>query len=140
MERVEAVVQRQQRVPAEGDDDGLLFHRQHRGARLARTGRSVGRSVGDCVPAFPLRHRLGVDPVTLGEGSQALLTLLYRSTDDLRRGGAPVENLAHSASFHAGKKTAPSNPGIKHLADAGPVFDWRAGRDSARLATQRMGG
>jgi hypothetical protein len=26
-----------------------------------------------------------------------------------------VENLAHSASFHAGEKTAPSNPGIKQL-------------------------
>jgi hypothetical protein len=27
-----------------------------------------------------------------------------------------MKNLAHSASFHAGEKIAPSNPGIKHLA------------------------
>ena len=27
----------------------------------------------------------------------------------------PVENLAHSKSFHSREKTAPSNPGIKHL-------------------------
>jgi NIPSNAP len=27
-----------------------------------------------------------------------------------------VENLAHSASFHSREKIAPSNPGIKHLA------------------------
>ena len=42
--------------------------------------------------------------------------MLYRSTDRLCRCGAPVENLAHSASFHSGEKTAPSKPGIKHLA------------------------
>jgi hypothetical protein len=43
------------------------------------------------------------------------LTMLYRSTDCLRRGGAPVKNLSHSASLHAGKNNAPSNSGIKHL-------------------------
>jgi hypothetical protein len=41
--------------------------------------------------------------------------MLYRTTDRLRRAGAPVENLAHSASFHAWEKTTPSKPGIKHL-------------------------
>jgi hypothetical protein len=41
--------------------------------------------------------------------------MLYRSTDRLRRPGAPVKNLAHSVSFHAWEKTAPSKPGIKHL-------------------------
>jgi hypothetical protein len=42
--------------------------------------------------------------------------MLYRSTDRLCRCGASVENLTHSASFHSGEKTAPSKPGIKHLA------------------------
>ena len=42
--------------------------------------------------------------------------MLYRSTDRLRRRGAPVENLAHSASFHSAVKSAPSNSGIKHSA------------------------
>ena len=41
--------------------------------------------------------------------------MLYRSTDCRCRRGAPVLNLAHSASFHSREKTAPSNPGIKHL-------------------------
>ena len=41
--------------------------------------------------------------------------MLYRSTDCLCRCGAPVENLAHSASFHSDEKIAPSKPGIKHL-------------------------
>jgi hypothetical protein len=42
------------------------------------------------------------------------LTMLYRSTDCLRRGGAPVKNLAHNASLDAGEDNAPSRPGIKH--------------------------
>jgi len=41
--------------------------------------------------------------------------MLYRSTDRLCRGGAPVQNLSHSASLHAGENNAPSNSGIKHL-------------------------
>ncbi len=41
--------------------------------------------------------------------------MLYRSTDRLSRCGAPVKNLAHSASFHGMENIAPSNPGIKHL-------------------------
>ena len=39
--------------------------------------------------------------------------MLYRSTDRLCRRGAAVKNLAHSASFHSGEKTAPSKSGIK---------------------------
>jgi hypothetical protein len=41
--------------------------------------------------------------------------MLYRSTDRLCRGGAAVENLAHSASFHSVEYSAPSNSGTKHL-------------------------
>ncbi len=55
------------------------------------------------------------DAIALRQGSQALLTALYCSTDRLSRCGASMKNLAHSASFHAGEKIAPSNPGIKHL-------------------------
>jgi hypothetical protein len=58
---------------------------------------------------------LGVDPVALGQRSQALLTILYCSTDCLSRCGAAVKNLSHSASFHCLENNAPSNPGIKHL-------------------------
>lgn len=46
---------------------------------------------------------------------KALLTILYCSTDRLRRGGAPVQNLPHSASFHSMENNAPSKSGIKHL-------------------------
>jgi hypothetical protein len=48
------------------------------------------------------------------------LTILYCSTDRLRRGGAPVQNLSHRASFHSCDKNAPSKSGIKQLVD---VYD-----------------
>jgi hypothetical protein len=41
--------------------------------------------------------------------------MLYRSTDRLCRCGAPMKNLAHSASFESLDKNAPSNAGTKHL-------------------------
>src|SRR6185437_4514225 len=47
----------------------------------------------------PFTGRLRVDPVAPGELSQARLTMLYRPTDRLCRGGAAVKNLAPSASF-----------------------------------------
>ena len=64
---------------------------------------------------LPLGHGLLVDPVALGQRPQALFTMLYRSTNRLWRCGAPVQTLAHSASFHSREKTAPSKSGIKHL-------------------------
>src|ERR1700722_16601846 len=56
-----------------------------------------------------------VDPVALRQRPQARLTMLYRSTDCLCRRGAPMKNLAHSASFEWFDKDAPSKPGTKHL-------------------------
>jgi hypothetical protein len=75
----------------------------------------ASREVGDGSPLTPLGDRLGVNPLAARQLSQARLTMLDRATDRLCRGGAAVESLAHSASFHAWEKTAPSNPGIKHL-------------------------
>jgi hypothetical protein len=80
------------------------------------------------VRSLPLGNGLLVDAVAPGELPQALLTNLYCSTDCLCRRGAAVKNLAHSASFHSMEKTAPSKPGIKHLAPIGP---------QGRSATQR---
>jgi hypothetical protein len=88
LERVEAVVQSKQRMPAERDDDGFR-DRQDRGPAFFR----AGRDIGDRYPLFPFGDRLLVDAVSLGERPQALLTMLYRSTDRLCRGGAPVQNL-----------------------------------------------
>jgi hypothetical protein len=113
LEGVEAVVEGQQRVMAEGHDDGLILDRQDCRSAVLRVSTAV--EDGGSLP--PLGHRLRVDPVASGEPPQALLTMLYRSTDRRSRCGAPMLNLAHSASFHACGKTAPSNPGIKHLGD-----------------------
>ncbi len=66
--------------------------------------------------ANALRNGLRVDPIMLGKGSQALLTILSCSTHCLCHGGAAVENLALSASFHSLEQIAPSNAGTKHLA------------------------
>src|SRR5919206_2615724 len=112
LQRIEAVIKRQQRVTPEGDDDGLVLRREHGRARVL----GPGALVGNRGPGSPLSDRLRVDPVAPGQNPQALLTMLYRSTDRLCRAGAPVENLAHSASFHSRDKNAPSNPGTKHLA------------------------
>ena len=79
-------------------------------APLGPVGRSeTGR------PLLPLGDRLGIDPVSPGKRPQALLTMLYRSTDCLCRRGAPMKNLAHSASFESLDKVAPSKPGTKQL-------------------------
>src|SRR5205085_10769004 len=51
----------------------------------------------------------------------ALFTMLYRSTDRLSRRGAPVKNLAHSASFDSCNKNAPSKCGTKQLGSSSRV-------------------
>ncbi|MBG6147642.1 hypothetical protein IWQ51_005797 [Labrenzia sp. EL_142] len=91
---------------------------------LSSNDRTVDRSslgpVGRSVTELRFFHlaTLGIDPVALGECSQALLTILYCSTHRLFRFGAPVQNLSHSASFHSGEKIAPSKLGIKQLETA----------------------
>src|ERR1700722_10470076 len=75
-------------------------------ADLIRNGRSA---------LLPLSDGFRVDPVALRQRPQARVTMLYRSTDCLCRRGAPMKNLAHSASFESFDKDAPSKPGTKHL-------------------------
>src|SRR5918912_4546599 len=111
LEGVEAVVQRQERVAPARDDDGLLFAREYRRARLLGTGALVL----DRGALLPLGYGLRVDPVALGQYPQALLTMLDRATHCRRRAGAPMQNLAHSASFHSNEKSAPSKHGTKQL-------------------------
>src|SRR6202044_7768 len=78
----------------------------------------AGRKVGDRSALLPLGDGFRVDPLALRQRPQARVTMLYRSTDCLCRRGAPMKNLAHSASFESFDKDAPSNPGIKHLVKA----------------------
>ena len=111
LQSIETIIQRQQRMPAKCHDGGLLLQRQYGGVRMLRTGWQIGHRA----PLPPLGHRLGIDPMPTRQGPQALLTMLYRSTDRLRRCGAPVQNLSRSASFHLMDKNAPSNAGTKQL-------------------------
>src|ERR1700712_2412568 len=103
------VIERQQCMATKGHDDGLVLDRQHGRFRIFRTGWQVCHRVA----LLPLSDSLLVDAVVLGQRPQALLTMLYRSTDCRCRRGAAMENLAHSASFHSCVKNAPANPGIK---------------------------
>ena len=86
LQRIEAIIERQERMPPEGDNDRLVPDRKNRGPRLFR----AGRMIGDQTPLLPLGDGLLVDPISLGECSQALTTMLYRSTNCLRRCGAAV--------------------------------------------------
>lgn len=86
LKRVEAVIERQQHVLAEGDDDRLLLNAQYCRMSILRTGRQVL----DRGALLPLRNGLLVDAVPLRQRPQALLTMLYRSTDCRCRAGAPL--------------------------------------------------
>jgi hypothetical protein len=77
LQGIKAVVERQERMPAKDDDDRFVLDRQHRGLRFSRSSRQIG----DRPALVPLGHGLLVDPVLLGQSPQALLTMLYRSTD-----------------------------------------------------------
>jgi hypothetical protein len=99
LQGIEAAVEWQQRVLAKGNDDGLILDRQD--------SRFGFPQIGDRPASPPFGDSLLVDAVPPGQDPQALLTMLYRSTDCLRRCGAAMKNLADSASFHAGEKTAP---------------------------------
>src|SRR6266567_7526867 len=96
LQGIETVVERQQRMPSESDDDRLVLDGQDRGLRLSWSCRQIG----DGAALLPFGHGLLIDAVTPGKRPQALLTMLYRSTDRLCRCGAAVKNLAHSASLH----------------------------------------
>ena len=54
--------------------------------------------------------------------------MLYRSTDRRSRRGAPMQNLAHSASFESLDKDAPSKAGTKHLAERGIAVSYETVR------------
>src|SRR3954463_3895032 len=111
LECVQAVIERQKRMPAEANDDRLFLDRQHRRSRFLWSRPSVH----DRAARLPLAHRLLIDAVTSGERSQALFTMLYRSTDRLSRRGAPVKNLAHSASFDCTIKVRDQTPRVIRL-------------------------
>ena len=86
LQGIEAVVERQQSMPSEA-------HRRRPLPLL--TGLSIwllgsGRRSETDLPRLPFGDGLRIDAVALGQSPQALLTMLYRSTDRLCRCGAPM--------------------------------------------------
>ena len=71
LQGIETIVEWQERVPPESDDDRLLLDGKH--CRLGFLG--ACRTIGDGLALLPLRDSLLVDPLALGECSQALLTI-----------------------------------------------------------------
>jgi hypothetical protein len=106
-------------VPLEHDDDGFVIHRQASGYRRPASSWVVS----DSVALLPVGHGLRIDPVAFRQRPQARLTVLDLTTDRLPRAGAPVENLAHSASLCAWEKTAPSKPGITQIVRLADVLE-----------------
>lgn len=111
LQGVEAIVERQERMPSEGDDSRLLGLGQNRRARFRRTGLHIlyRRALA------PLRNRLRIDPQLPAQLRERSLRSLYCCSDSVRGRGAPVTNLSHVASFHSFERIAPSNRGIKQL-------------------------
>ncbi len=86
LQSVEAIIHRQQIVLTESHNDGLLLHSQNCRTRVLRPGGQIGYRAA----LLPPGNGLGIDSIPAGQCPQALLTMLYRSTDRLCRGGAPV--------------------------------------------------
>jgi hypothetical protein len=62
LQGVEAVVERQQRVPAKGNDDGFVLNRENGRSRLSRPGWQIG----DRASPLPLGDGFLIDAVSAG--------------------------------------------------------------------------
>ena len=111
LQRIEAIVERQQCVAEECDDRRLLGFGKGRGV----TGFRPGLQIVNRRPFVPFRHRLLVDPKLPAQRRERSLLLLYCCSDGVRGRSAPVTYLSHTACFHSNGSNAPLNRGIKHL-------------------------
>ena len=95
LQRVEAIIEGQERASTELDDQRFLVGRQHRRVRHLRPHRTVLEA---CAPP-PLGHRLGIDPVALAQRLDRSLRSLYCCSDGVSGRGASVKYLSHSVSL-----------------------------------------
>ena len=86
LQRVEAIIKRQQGLCPEGNDHGLLLLAEDGRARLFGTHRQVL----DGIALLPFGDRLWVDAIALGQLGYALLTILYLLAGRLCRSGPRV--------------------------------------------------
>ena len=121
---IEAVVERQQGMLAEGDDDSLFLGRQH--CRVP-----WGRKEG---PFAPLGDCLVVQPILCRKLFERSLRSLYRNSDGVCGRGSATKYLAHSASRNAGSVCLiPSHSGIEHLARR-KSWKYLAGRPRVKVS------
>ena len=86
LQGVEAIVERQEGVSAEGHDGRLLFGREDGRARLL----GPHRGSLDGLALAPLGDRLAIEAVLHGEGAHGLLGALEGSSGGVRGAGAAV--------------------------------------------------
>ena len=86
LQGVEAIVERQQCVSAEGNDGRFLLRREDGGARLLGPHRGVLAGVA----LAPLGGGLAIEAVLHGEGAHGLLGALEGSSGGVRGAGAAV--------------------------------------------------
>lgn len=111
LQRIKAIVQRQQRMTSKGNDH-RFFSRTENG----RTGvRGSGLAIFCSFALVPLGNRFEIDTKFPAQRSRRCLRSLYCCSDSVRGRGAAVTYLSHDVSFHFNEWIAPSNPGIKHL-------------------------
>jgi hypothetical protein len=72
LQGVQAIVERQQSMPSEGDNDGLFLDGQDRRSGRLRSRRQIGNGG----PRLPFGDRFWVDSVALRQRPQARLTML----------------------------------------------------------------
>ena len=97
LQGIQAIVQRQQRVPPESDDGRLLSLGQDRRAWLLGPGLEILNRLA----LAPFRNRLRVDPQIPAQRRERSLRSLYCSSDGVRGRGPSMAKLAHNASFHS---------------------------------------
>ncbi len=111
LQRVEAIVERQQSMPPKGVDHSFLFDREHRRGRVLRalSARRAPRS------ASASSRRSSGSSVAIRQRSLALFTILYCSTDRLCR--CPSSRLQR---HHAHRRRHASRACVGSAADCHP--------------------
>ena len=111
LQRIEAVIEWQKRVTAEGNTGRFLLDRQHRGSNIFRAHACIRHEP----TLLPLLRRRWADAVTCGKNPHALLATLDRETSCLRRSEANVQKLAQSSSLQIGRSFVSPHSGTEHL-------------------------
>jgi len=120
LQRIEAVIEWQERVAPKSYNDGFFFSTQNGRVRLLGSGLQIL----DRSSVTPFTSGFRVDAVSRAQRRERSLRSLYRCSDGVRGRGATVTYLAHCSSFQARGSVMPSNAGTVQLVDA-KIYEMR---------------